>query len=48
MTSPRSTKGERGDRELMQGEDPQSPDPQDARTWIGIYDELIRFKASEA
>ena len=38
------SKGVRGDRDLMQGEDPSTADPRDARTWINIYTQLIAFK----
>ena len=34
----------RGDRHLMQGEDPLTEDPSDARTWIQVYEQLIGFK----
>ena len=50
MSTPRQptdqepTKGVRGDRNLMQGEDPFTADPRDARTWINIYRQLIDFK----
>ena len=37
-------KGQRGDRNLMQGEDPLTADPRDARTWISVYNQLIGFK----
>lgn len=37
-------KGQRGDRNLMQGEDPLTVDPRDARTWISVYNQLISFK----
>ena len=29
---------------LMEGEDPSSMDPRDARDWIRVYDQLIAFK----
>ena len=41
---PPATKGVRGDRDLMQGEDPLSTNPSDARTWIRVYEQLIDFK----
>lgn len=34
----------RGDPNLMQGEDPRSRNPSDARTWIRVYEQLIDFK----
>ncbi|MBV9100304.1 MAG: winged helix-turn-helix transcriptional regulator [Candidatus Dormibacteraeota bacterium] len=39
-----TSKGVRGDRNLMQGEDPFTADPRDARTWISVYNQLIGFK----
>jgi hypothetical protein len=32
-----------GDR-LLQGEDPNSSDPEDARHWAAVYGELLSFK----
>ena len=29
---------------LLQGEDPESQDPQDIRHWIKVYQELVDFK----
>jgi DNA-binding response OmpR family regulator len=28
----------------MQGEDPQTTDPRDARSWINVYEQMIEFK----
>lgn len=39
-----SSRGARGDPDLLQGEDPFTEDPRDARTWIAVYDELVALK----
>lgn len=38
------TRAARGDPDLIQGEDPQTTDPRDARSWINVYEQLIEFK----
>jgi hypothetical protein len=32
-----------GDRSLMEGEDPTTGDPRDARHWIDVYNHMVRF-----
>lgn len=38
------SRARRGDRNLIQGEDPLTTSAQDARHWIGIYGQMIDFK----